>query len=987
MRRLVAVLSCLSFAVAGCVTLSLGSSGVAASVPAEVAGTFHPVDPVRVLDTRAGAGLAGGHIARFAVTGHGGIPTGAAAVTINLTVLQPATAGSIAIFPGDTTWNGAASVSFPAAQNKQSMVTAKLGADGTLSVRNNIAATIQVIGDVAGYYTGGTPSTPGAFQAIPFQRAFDTRQSHPLAPGSVTSMPIAGHGGVPATGVAAVLANLTVLSPGQAGSVSTWASDAAWDGSASASFTAGRTEQDVISVALGGDGTARIRNNTGVGLQVVLDLIGYYLAGTPTGYGTYHPITSSRVFDSRGTADAPITPSSPVRVSASQDERTRGTSVPEWGVPVAVVRFTVLAPAHAGSLSVYRGDRAWNGAASISFAAGASVQQQMTTVLGLNETFNVRYNGAGSVSVVADVLGYYLGVPNPLHYTGGQAGGQQIDPPRGPLVDISCPTATFCMTVQQDGFAEHWNGTSWTAPVQVGQATTLSALSCASASFCVAIGNGSGGLTDLESYDGTSWTHAIDLPGYAGQLQVSCASASFCLANAGTSYASFDGSTWSVRQLTGTQLKSWYSLSCPSAGFCLVADDAGRTSTFDGSNWSTPVSVTGDQSAWSVSCASASFCVAVNSSDVATFNGTGWSASSTPDAHSLESVSCSSSTDCRASDSVGAVVSFDGSHWSSPVQVESYGPTIISCSAAGTCGLIKESQAFTGATAVMFDGTSWGSPQIVDLPPGGLSDLSCTSASFCMAVDVGGYALAYDGTNWSTPAQIDGGIWLTGVSCTGPSFCVAVDYFGRAITFDGTAWSTPVSVVAHELLSVSCVSSSFCAAVGLDGAVTFNGSTWTAPVLPDIGLSSVSCASATSCVAANGLASVATFDGAHWSGMQSTGVVTSDVSDVSCPTTSYCLLAGYQGVSSWNGGGWSPYPAPGTILGVSCPAAELCVAAAESPYRQPDGEISVWDGSQWSMPIQAPVGDDFNGSVMISCPTTSFCMQVTGSGWAYRLDG
>ena len=292
MHRLVAVLSCLVLAAAGCVALLLGSPAIAAGTVTSAAGTFHPVDSVRVLDTRTGAGLAGGQVVRFAVTHHGGIPTGAAAVTINLTVLRPPTAGSIAVFPGDSAWNGAASVTFPATLNKQSMVTAKLGADGTLSVRNNLAATIQVVGDVAGYYTGGTPSTPGSFRAIPFQRAFDTRPTHPLAPGSVTRMSIAGHGAVPATGVAAVLANLTVLAPSRAGSVSTWASDTAWDASASASFTAGRTEQDVVNVALGSDGAAMIRNNTGVTLQVVLDLIGYYLSGTPTGYGAFQPIRS-----------------------------------------------------------------------------------------------------------------------------------------------------------------------------------------------------------------------------------------------------------------------------------------------------------------------------------------------------------------------------------------------------------------------------------------------------------------------------------------------------------------------------------------------------------------------------------------------------------------------------------------------------------------------------------------------------------------------
>ena len=183
---------------------------------------------------------------------------------VNVTVLAPARAGSIAVFPGDTAWNGSASISFAAGQTKQSMITAKLGADGTLAVRNNIARPIQVIGDVVGYYAGGTPEpAPGAFQPIP--HAAGVR--HPgrrLPPaGAGQGDPDAdhrqrwraGHRGGGRGG------NLTVISPARAGSVSTYPCDAGWDGSASVSFAAGRSEQDVLAVGLGDVRRDRIRDN------------------------------------------------------------------------------------------------------------------------------------------------------------------------------------------------------------------------------------------------------------------------------------------------------------------------------------------------------------------------------------------------------------------------------------------------------------------------------------------------------------------------------------------------------------------------------------------------------------------------------------------------------------------------------------------------------------------------------------------------------
>ncbi|MFL6161938.1 MAG: hypothetical protein ACJ74U_06895 [Jatrophihabitantaceae bacterium] len=980
MRRLVSVFTCVLSLAAGCLAL-LAVAPAASAVPAVAAGTFQPVDSTRVLDTRLGTGLAAAQTTRFAVTGKGAIPAGASAVAINMTVLKAAKAGSIAVFPGDTVWTGMASISFAAGQTKQNMITAKLGSNGTLAVRNNIPATIQVIGDVVGYYTGGIPSAAGSFQPIPLQRAFDTRAvgSHPLATGSVTRMPLAGQGAVPATGVSAVVANLTVITPARAGSVSTFASDAAWDGSASVSFAAGRSEQDVLSISLGADGAAMIRNNTGVSLVVVLDLIGYYLGGTPNSYGSYQPITPMRVFDSRlDTVDsAPLQSGDVDQIRPSRDAVTGASRLPEWGVPAVVVRFTVLAPARAGTISVFPGTEAWNGAASIAFGTGASVQQQLIAVLGPDGRLQLRNNTAGQLLMVADVLGYYLGVPNPLHYTSGQ----EIDPRHGRLAAVSCPTASFCMAAQQAGFAESWNGASWGTPARAGQASTLNSVSCASASFCVAGGTGPTGVPELSSFNGSAWSHAASLSSQSSDVEVSCASATSCVATAETSYRTFSSGSWSSEKPTGGHLRA---LSCPSASFCLAVDQLGRTYTFDGAGWSAPVTVAGF-APWAVDCPSATFCVAVGQTAAAQFDGTNWTPAGVVDpGRSLLSVSCASSTSCRAVDNAGGVVSLAGLAWSGPVAADANGGAAISCSAAGNCALIDTS---AKETAVMFNGTSWGSPQTVDLVPGDLDGVSCLSTDFCVAVDTGGYALSYDGANWTAPTQIDGGTALTAVSCTEPSTCVAVDAIGRALSFNGSSWSAPVSVDAgQQLTSVSCADPSFCVAVGTDGkAARFNGGSWSIPTTLPGGspLAAVSCPSESFCVAIDYSGSASTFDGTAWS----TGTVTSGAgaTELSCASAMSCLAAGTF-FGSWNGAGWSPVGGPqhhGT-LALSCPDQQLCVL--QNADGSVGGQALVWDGSQWSMSVDSPAGGDY-GRAAISCPTTDFCMQVNGFTSAYRLDG
>src|ERR1017187_3098610 len=78
----------------------------------------------------------------------------------------------------------------------------------------------------------------------------------------------------------------------------------------------------------------------------------------------------------------------------------------------------------------------------------------------------------------------------------------------------------------------------------------------------------------------------------------------------------------------------------------------------------------------------------------------------------------------------------------------------------------------------------------------------------------------------------------TSVSCASSSFCAAVTSNGNALTYSGSSWSGPAEVGdLADLTSVSCPSPSFCAAVAWNGqdavTLTYNGSTWSAPAQID----------------------------------------------------------------------------------------------------------------------------------------------------------
>lgn len=160
---------------------------------------------------------------------------------------------------------------------------------------------------------------------------------------------------------------------------------------------------------------------------------------------------------------------------------------------------------------------------------------------------------------------------------------------------------------------------------------SILSVSCPSASFCAAAGHNGGAYTYDGSgfsgncgadfglgpscYDGAGWTSEGQISNGAGVFSlnsVSCASASFCVAVAGNGDDyTYDGSAWSgPDQIDPGQGLS--SVSCTSSTFCMAVDGGGNALAYNGSRWSsTAIDPTGQGLVW-VSCASASFCMTID---------------------------------------------------------------------------------------------------------------------------------------------------------------------------------------------------------------------------------------------------------------------------------------------------------------------------------------------------------------------------------------
>lgn len=553
--------------------------------------------------------------------------------------------------------------------------------------------------------------------------------------------------------------------------------------------------------------------------------------------------------------------------------------------------------------------------------------------------------------------------------------------------------------------AEAWNGTSWTiksTPNPSGaSASALDGVSCTATSSCTAVGytiDGAGTVTSAlaEALSGSTWTiQSTPSPSGASQTTlsgVSCTSASACTATgnyqngSGTDLTlaeAWNGTSWTTQSTPNPSgsFESFLSgIVCRSESACTAVGTYFNTSfsasltlaeVWNGTSWKIQTTANTKSAAENalvgLACTSGTACIAIGYHSPGSgafgmteiWNGTSWAGQSAPDTSVVEfaGVSCSASTACTA------VGYYNSSAQSRVTLVERW------------------------------NGTAWSIQPTGDpTQDGELNGVSCSSPTACTAV--GDYtnlsgddvtlAEGWNGKTWSiqstpNPASSGGRSPLLAVSCSKPTACTAVGYTATgggyvtlAEVWNGTSWkiqSTPNPAGSNTtvLFAVSCTSATACTATGYQETVAgyltlaevWNGTAWKVQSTPNpsgssgLALGAVSCRSATACVAVGNydntsgtevtLAEV--WNGTSWKVQSSpnpTGAEVSALFAVSCSSTSACTGAGYYTNSSgtevpltevWNGTTWTipttPYRSgtkASVLEGVSCTSATACVA-------------------------------------------------------------
>ncbi|MDI3213430.1 hypothetical protein [Arthrobacter sp. AL12] len=121
------------------------------------AGTFVPLNPSRMLDTRSTAPVGADSSASFLVGGAAGIPARVSAAVFNMTVTEPQSFGFITAYASGNTTPNTSNQNFSKGQTVPNSVTSPVGTDRKVSLFNRSSGTTHLIADVAGYYLAGTP--------------------------------------------------------------------------------------------------------------------------------------------------------------------------------------------------------------------------------------------------------------------------------------------------------------------------------------------------------------------------------------------------------------------------------------------------------------------------------------------------------------------------------------------------------------------------------------------------------------------------------------------------------------------------------------------------------------------------------------------------------------------------------------------------------------------------------------------------------------
>jgi photosystem II stability/assembly factor-like uncharacterized protein len=599
-------------------------------------------------------------------------------------------------------------------------------------------------------------------------------------------------------------------------------------------------------------------------------------------------------------------------------------------------------------------------------------------------------------------------------------------PPDIGLAGVSCASAKVCEAVGYTGIAGAIlrttnGGRTWAPQPLPPRVGALSGVACPSVNVCEAVGNYTNSFTFVSvgviigtTNGGKSWKRQVIPPGTKSLNAITCPTATHCLA-VGFGFTDYNlldygavlgttdgGKDWEIDSLPNSpvSVSGAEAVTCASATLCYLGGNGG-TATTSGN-------------------------VIFGSDDF----GATWTAQKLPrslarNGGSITGLACVSATTCEAVNDTGnAMVTTNGSKWTAqpvPHAVASFGG--VACVSAGVCKAAGTLRSGSGGMLTKAPAGSW-TAQKLPSAVGPLAAVTCVSAKVCEAAGQNSNGAATKaaaigttngGTAWTVQPLVNG-ISLTAVACGSAGACEAVGSNGVTAAVLGTrnggrTWTRqpvpPTVPPTTRLTAVACPSAAVCEAVGIGPSgvpvalgTANGGMTWVdqSKKLPSgTGpFAGISCPSVTVCEAGgadNGLGFIirTANAGKTWT-FQFLNFQATAVNDIACLSPTVCTALGQNAsttliLQTTNGGKtWKAKPITQVEFptGIACATAAVCEVTGFkfSTARQGDVGVVVGTANGWKTSARQPLPSGITELFDVACPSTSRCEAVGNAGRA-----
>ena len=435
-----------------------GTGATSLTVLAEP-GVYVPLTPARICDTRvgnpshltgpaaqcsngtAGKTLAAGGTQTFNVAGDFSVP----ASNVTAVVLSVATAnakgpGYFTLFPAGQSRPTAANLNYATGQVVPNLVEVGVGAGGAVSLYTS--ASSDAIVDLEGYVTTTTQSGAGLYNALSTPaRICDTRGSNPsgltapdtqcntnlahgspdnlIGPNNPLTVNVEGVGGVPATGVAAVVLNVAVVKPAASGYVTVYPTGDPRPNASNVNYTAGTAVGNRVIVPVSPSGQVTLYATAST--DIIVDVSGWFTAtGGTTGAEFTPEVDPVRICDTRGSNPSGLTPPNtqcnanvthaspdhPLVAGTSDLIQATGLASVPTGATAAVLNLADVDPTAGSNLTVYPSGIPPT-TSDLNPPTGGVASNLVVATLSGSGSFEVANRGSGHTDIIIDVAGWY----------------------------------------------------------------------------------------------------------------------------------------------------------------------------------------------------------------------------------------------------------------------------------------------------------------------------------------------------------------------------------------------------------------------------------------------------------------------------------------------------------------------------------------------------------------------------------------------------